>query len=86
MRASGCMMAEHKCGTGLVCAQHDVTCWTNPRAMDPNFTTIWRGSGLPLLEQGIKILGTPLGHEEFVRNHLMRTIEEHTVLLDPDGP
>ena len=52
------------------------------RAMDPNFTTVWRGSGLPLSEQGINILGTPLGHEEFVRNHLMRTIEEHTVLLD----
>ena len=30
----------------------------------------------------IKILGTPLGHEEFVRTHWQRTIEEHTVLLE----
>ena len=30
MRASGCMMAKHKCGTGLVCAQQDATCWTEP--------------------------------------------------------
>ena len=56
------------------------------RAMDPNFTTVWRGWGLPLSEQGIKILGTPLGHEEFVRSQLQRPIEEHTVGADPDGP
>ena len=52
------------------------------RATDPHFTTVWRGSGLPLSEQGIRILGTPLGHEEYVRSHLQRTIEAHTVLLE----
>ena len=51
------------------------------RAIDPNFTTVWRGSGTVLAEQGIRILGTPLGHEEHVRRHLNHTIDVHTELL-----
>ena len=31
---------------------------------------VWRGSGIPTEQQGIKILGTPLGHPDFVRRHL----------------
>ena len=49
--------------------------------MDPNFTTVWRGSGVVPAEQGIRILGTPLGHEEYVRHHLDRTIQDHHELL-----
>ena len=48
----------------------------NPRAV------VWKGSDLPLREQGIKVLGTPLGHLEFVSAHLERTSAEHQVLLD----
>ena len=32
----------------------------NPRAV------VWRGSGIPTEQQGIKVLGTPLGHDDFV--------------------
>ena len=28
---------------------------------------VWTGSEVPAAEQGIIILGTPLGHDEFVR-------------------
>ena len=31
---------------------------------------VWRGSGLPIAEQGIKVLGAHLGHEDFVAAHL----------------
>ena len=31
---------------------------------------VWRGSDLPTVKQGIKVLGTPLGHEDFVAAHL----------------
>ena len=34
---------------------------------------VWRGSEVPTTEQGIKVLGTPLGHEDFVNQHLERT-------------
>ena len=32
-------------------------------------------------QQGIKVLGTPLGHADFVRAHLDRKVEEHQELL-----
>ena len=32
--------------------------------------------------QGIKILGTPVGHPDFVRNHLVDLVEEQHVLLE----
>ena len=36
---------------------------------DPT-ATVWRGSDLPTCQQGMKILGTPLGHPDFVRASL----------------
>ena len=48
----------------------------NPRAV------VWRGSQLLAHEQGIKVLGTPMGHPAFVAAHLERTTAEHQVLLD----
>ena len=51
------------------------------RAVNPEFDTVWRGDG-PTNTQGIKVLGTPLGHEDFVRDHLRRTTEDHMSLLD----
>ena len=32
-------------------------------------------------EQGVRVLGTPLGHTDFVSAHLMENLEEHDVLL-----
>ena len=42
---------------------------------------VWRGSEVPTTEQGIKVLGTPLGHEDFVNQHLERTRQKHRKLL-----
>ena len=39
------------------------------RAHDPD-ARVWRGSELPVVQQGIKVLGTPLGHSAFVEAHL----------------
>ena len=45
--------------------------------------TVWRGDlPLPAEEQGIRVLGTPSGHREFVEAEVLRTNEEHTALLD----
>ena len=51
------------------------------RALDPEFTTVWRGGGEPA-HQGIMILGTPLGHVDFVRAQLEHIVDEHNVLLE----
>ena len=42
---------------------------------------VWTGSNVPLEQQGIRILGTPLGHDEFVRAQLEMKSREHDVLL-----
>ena len=53
------------------------------RTADPSVTTsVWRGSDVPVSQQGMKVLGTPLGHPAFVRAHLERTSGEHQTLLD----
>ena len=49
---------------------------SNPRSI------VWRGSQLPSELQGIKILGTPLGHPEFVTRHLQGVLEEQRVFLN----
>ena len=44
----------------------------------------WPGSsthGVPTREQGIKVLGTPLGHDDFVAAHLESVLAEHQILL-----
>ena len=53
---------------------------------------VWRGD--PLLQtsaQGVKILGTPIGHEAFVKAQLVARRADHDVLLErilavPDQP
>ena len=35
------------------------------RDNDPS-ARVWRGSGVPSAEQGVKILGAPLGHQDYV--------------------
>ena len=48
----------------------------NPQAV------VWRGSNIPTELQGIKVLGTPLGHADFVSRHLRTVTEEQRCLLD----
>ena len=43
---------------------------------------MWKGSGLPTELQGIKVLGTPLGHPDFVAAHLDRVLSDHRTLLE----
>ena len=47
---------------------------------DPT-STAWRGDG-PTQTQGIRVLGTPLGHDDFVRSFFQRTAEKHATLLE----
>ena len=50
------------------------------RTNDPR-ARVWRGSDVPTEQQGIKVLGVPLGHDDFVRQHLSNVHEEHQRLL-----
>ena len=43
---------------------------------------VWRGPELPTHLQGLKILGTPLGHPDYVRAHMDRAVRDHQTLLD----
>ena len=43
---------------------------------------VWTGSDVPLEQQDIRILGTPLGHGEFVRAQLEMKSREHDVSLE----
>ena len=51
------------------------------QSSDPE-ARVWRGSDLPFEKEGIKILGTPFGHPQFVEAHLNKKIVEHEVLLE----
>ena len=48
---------------------------------DPD-AVVWRGSDVPTVQHGIKILGTPLGHHDYVQNHLERVADEHQRFMD----
>ena len=50
------------------------------RLSDPE-AIVWRGSGIPVDRQGIKVLGAPIGHPEFVRRQLETVSQEHQTLL-----
>ena len=32
---------------------------------------VWKGSGVPTTDQGIRVLGTPLGHADYVETQLV---------------
>ena len=49
--------------------------------MDPR-ARVWRGSQVPTDEQGIKVLGTPYGHADFVSHQLQTVLEEQHILLN----
>ena len=43
---------------------------------------VWTGSAIPTSDQGITVLGTPIGHPDFVAAQLEAVRREHEVLLD----
>ena len=47
-----------------------------------NSGPVWRGSEVHTHQQGVKILGTPLGHHDFVQTELELVATDHQVLLD----
>ena len=51
------------------------------QAVNPT-ARVWRGSMLPEVQQGMKVLGTPLGHPAYVAEHLRSVSREQQVLLD----
>ena len=52
------------------------------RGADGEMNDAWRGDlNLPTHAQGIKLLGIPLGHADFVQKKLAEKIDEHRVLL-----
>ena len=42
---------------------------------------VWKGSGVPTTDQGIRVLGTPLGHADIVETQLRR-LDDHQLLLN----
>ena len=50
------------------------------RASNPR-TIVWRRSQLPSEMQRLKILGTPLGHSDFIARHLQGVLDEQRVFL-----
>ena len=52
------------------------------RAPDEN-AIVWRGDHeLPPVQQGVKLLGIPLGHAAYVENKLAKLSLSHSVLLE----
>ena len=47
---------------------------------DPD-ARVWKGPTLPTTEQGVRILGTPVGNPDYVQAFLGKVLEEHHVLL-----
>ena len=50
------------------------------RALNPE-AKVWRGSELPTHKQGIKVLGTPLGHPDYVAAQLEKILEKQHIFL-----
>ena len=51
------------------------------RHLDPS-ARVWRGADIPTHRQGIRVLGAPVGHPDFIRAQLKMTQAEHQVLLN----
>ena len=71
-----------KCGTEEVWLQWALRWQAVARVHDPD-AIVWRGdSTLRGVDQGVRILGTPLGHPDFVRSQLSALSESHDQLLE----
>ena len=58
-----------------------LTCYVLERQQKNPRARVWRGSEVPTAQQGIKVLGTPPGHPDFVRHRLRDVSEEHERFL-----
>ena len=49
---------------------------------------VWKGSGVPATDQGIRVLGKPLGHADYVETQLRERLDDHQLLLNriPEVP
>ena len=51
--------------------------------VDPTRSVVWKGDdGLPLSQQGINILGIPMGQPEYVRQFLEEKADEHRPMVE----
>ena len=50
------------------------------QAEDPR-ARVWKGSNISTSEQGVHLLGTPLGHVDYVQTQLTQKLAEHNVFL-----
>ena len=85
-RLCGCSTLNRRPTCGRMRVGQSTRCTKAKEGNDPLMSLlfsdrVWRGSEVPTTKQGIKVLGTPLGHEDFVREHLERTREKHRILL-----
>ena len=74
MPRSRSMVANDEYGVQRVNAFQHAICWGGWHQTDER---VWRGSDTPLVEQGIGVLWTPLGHAK-----LVETTRRHHTLLD----
>ena len=52
------------------------------RALNPE-AVVWRGEHRsPVVQQGVVVLGSPVGHDEFIKAKLMSKVTEHQTLLE----
>ena len=74
------MEVRRKCGTLQVRGQRHVELEQVARLSDLE-AIVWRGSGIHVDRQGIKVLGAPIRHPEFVKRQLEIVSQEHQTLL-----
>ena len=77
-----CTRARPKCGTEAVRSRKGIEAITRAaRAVKPD-AIVWRGeTSLPPEEQGIKVLGAPIGHPAFVHKYLEKKSIEQAELF-----
>ena len=77
-RESASIRGRHNCGTVQVCSPLVASMsWMQGGEPFPP-VIVWRGDqSLPTREQGIRVLGTPLGHGDHVEAEVLTTNEEH---------
>ena len=46
---------------------------------------VWKGSGVPTTDQGIRVLGTPLGHADYVETQLRERLDDHQLVVEPNS-
>ena len=79
---SACIAARRNSGTAVGPLQEDARISRAARALNPD-AVVWRGDHrLPVVQQGVVVLGSPVGHDEFIKAKLMSKVTEHQTLLE----